>query len=399
MFIDVTSRRNPLLIRAAVLLHQRRIIPANTYVLDLDALADNTRLIRAEADRVGLSLYFMTKQINRNPVAAQTIAAAGIARAVAVEPAEARELAAAGIDIGHVGHLVEVAAGEMDEMVGLKPEVMTVFSVDKARQVGAAARRAGRTQAVLLRVAGPDDHFYPGQEGGIEEADLLTAAAAIAGLPGVRLTGVTSFPCLLYSSDERQPVATPNLATLARAAAALRQAGYPLTQVNAPSLTATGTIGMLAAAGATHGEPGHSLIGTTPWHAVSDQPERPALVYVTEVAHTFRGKAYTFGGGLYLRSRARTALTGRDPETLQRLPVADSDEFHIDYYGGLDMTAARPVAVGDTAVYALRAQAFAGRANLAVVAGLGRGRIDSVRLFDRANRELPVPPWKGGELL
>ena len=38
MFLDLVQRRNPDLIRAAVALHQRGIIPANTYVIDLDTV-------------------------------------------------------------------------------------------------------------------------------------------------------------------------------------------------------------------------------------------------------------------------------------------------------------------------------------------------------------------------
>lgn len=398
MFIDATSRRNPQLIRAAVTLHRRGVVPANTFILDLDAVIENARLIKAEADRAGLRLYFMAKQLNRNPLVARAIAAAGIERAVAVEPAEARTLAAAGVALGNVGHLVQTTSGEIDELLSLRPEVMTVFSVDKARQVSEAARRLGIVQDILLRVAGPDDFFYAGQEGGIEEAELGQAAAAVAALPGVRLSGVTAFPCLVFDQNAGLPVPTNNLATVGRAATTLRRLGVDVQQVNAPSLTCVGTIPALRKAGATHGEPGHSLTGTTPWHAVSDQPERPALVYVTEVAHTFRGRVFTFGGGFYMRSRAESALVGRAADGLARLSIADSAEYHIDYYGALS-DGGRSVAVGDTAVYAFRAQLFTARSHLAVVSGLASGAVSEIRLFDQANHELPLPAAKAGDLL
>ena len=56
----------------------------------------------------------------------------------------------------------------------------------------------------------------------------------------------------------------------------------------------------LAAAGATQVEPGHGLTGTTALHIFEDLPERPAAVYLTEVSHHYGGKAYCFGGGLYI---------------------------------------------------------------------------------------------------
>ena len=67
MFIDRLRRLNPGLLVAAVSLHQGGQLRANTYLLDLEAIAANTRLIRSVADSLGLRLYAMTKQFGRNP--------------------------------------------------------------------------------------------------------------------------------------------------------------------------------------------------------------------------------------------------------------------------------------------------------------------------------------------
>ena len=85
MFLDRLIARNPGLAHAAVRLHQSGELLANTYLLDLDAIRANTRVIRAAADAVGLSLYAMTKQFARNPDACDAIADAGIPSAVAVD--------------------------------------------------------------------------------------------------------------------------------------------------------------------------------------------------------------------------------------------------------------------------------------------------------------------------
>ena len=66
MFLDVLRRRNPRLIEQSIALHQTGKIPANTYVIDLDAVEANARKLRAEADRHGLKLFAMTKQMGRN---------------------------------------------------------------------------------------------------------------------------------------------------------------------------------------------------------------------------------------------------------------------------------------------------------------------------------------------
>ena len=104
MFLSVTLKRNPALIEAAVNLHRKGAIPPDTYVLDLDAIAYNARLLARAADRAGIRLYMMTKQIGRNPEVARLIAANGIRRAVAVDPWEARLLGRSGIALGNVGH-------------------------------------------------------------------------------------------------------------------------------------------------------------------------------------------------------------------------------------------------------------------------------------------------------
>ncbi|MBW6100023.1 hypothetical protein KZ774_04825 [Escherichia coli] len=41
-------------------------------------------------------------------------------------------------------------------------DVITVFTLDKAREVSAAAVKAGRVQFVLLKVYSDDDFLYPG---------------------------------------------------------------------------------------------------------------------------------------------------------------------------------------------------------------------------------------------
>ena len=50
MFLDVIRRRNPRLIEQAIALHQFGQLPANTYVIDLDAVEANARAIAVKAD-------------------------------------------------------------------------------------------------------------------------------------------------------------------------------------------------------------------------------------------------------------------------------------------------------------------------------------------------------------
>ena len=68
MFLELIRRRNPRLIEAAIALHQSGELPANTYVIDLDAVEDNARAISVKANSLGLTVMAMTKQMGRNRV-------------------------------------------------------------------------------------------------------------------------------------------------------------------------------------------------------------------------------------------------------------------------------------------------------------------------------------------
>ena len=48
---------NPELIDAAIELHQLGALPANSFLFDLDAVAENARMQSTEAKRLGLTTY------------------------------------------------------------------------------------------------------------------------------------------------------------------------------------------------------------------------------------------------------------------------------------------------------------------------------------------------------
>jgi predicted amino acid racemase len=366
MFVDATLRRNPRLIEAAHELHRSGQIPANCYVVDVDTVAANARAVSSAAEAAGLGTFQMTKQFGRNPLVARAVAQNGIEKVVAVDFEEARILHAHGLAVGHVGHLVQVPRAEADAAVAMNADVITVFGVEQARHLGAAAVRAGHEQAVLIRVVAEGDTFYPAQRGGVPIEDLVRAAHEIAAIDGVRVAGVTTFPCLLFDEGRQRLEPTQNLTTVTGAAELLRREGFQDLIVNAPSATCSATIPILADAGATIVEPGSCLTGHTPLHAVSDEPEVPAMVYVSEVTHQLNGVTYSLAGGLYPRSRARRALVfGRGGAPVEAAVELDPAEA-IDYYGTLHVDQDQ-VAVGDTVVYAFRSQVFVSRCFVAVL--------------------------------
>jgi predicted amino acid racemase len=207
-------------------------------------------------------------------------------------------------------------------------------------------------------------------------------------LPGVRIAGVTAFPCLLCAPDTGEPEPTANLPLALAARDRLAARGYSGLKLSAPSVSAVATLPLLARHGATHAEPGHALTGTTPLHAADRrQPERPGYVYVSEVAHTLAdGRPAVHGGGFYARAVIKDAYL---PRSGVRLAVHGAPAENIDYYRLLEAPAApgdaRP---GDTALFAFRTQVFVTRSTVAVVAGLASGTPRLRGLYDARGRAL-----------
>jgi predicted amino acid racemase len=369
MFLAMTEKRNPGLIEAGAELLRSGRIPPNTYVIDLDSVQHNARLIATAAAKHDLVAYQMTKQFGRNPLVARAVADAGVTSAVAVDWTEAQTLAAAGISIGHLGHLVQTPQSSLDAAVQLRPEFVTVFGVDQARRWSAAATAAGVVQQVLVRVTADGDFIFPTQRGGVDLADVEREVTTIASLPGLSFAGVTSFPCLRWEEEHHEFRPTPNLRTLITARDRIQSTGLRSTVINAPSANCVATLPLLADLGATHVEPGSALTGHVPSHAAVEHAEVPACVYVTEVTHQSSGSVFTLGGGFYARSHARHALVFSTTRT-HRAMVEPPPPGEIDYYGELIVDDPTDISVGDPAVYAFRSQIFVTRASVAVVTDL-----------------------------
>jgi|SRR5579872_2664125 len=406
-YMDQTMERNPGLVEFAAELHQRNEIPVNTYVLDLDAHRNNAKAMKLAADRNDVKLYYMSKQTARNPLIAQAVVNAGFEGLVTVEPQELSTLVRYGIKIGHVGHLANVPVNEIDYVLKIaKPEVITVFNLEKARMISQRAARLGMVQKLLVRPTSPDDTLYPYMEGGIPEERAVAVIKQINELPGLKVVGLTSFPCMLLDLTTMEPVFMHNIETLIKVRDEARRNGVEITQVNTPPVCTSKTIPVYASKGSTHLEPGLGVSGMNPFQIYDrgQHPEIPAGVYVTEVSHFFGEYAMVYAGGfgyIEMFELARNgksyvpdvekmrlkAYVGSNPQDLMKNPVeAEHYRGLIDYHARLYKdTATRPLNVGDTAVYGFRAQMFVTRSQIAVVSGISENKPKLVGLFDHAN--------------
>jgi predicted amino acid racemase len=377
VFLELLERRNPDLVSAAVRLHREGLIDPNSYVIDLDAVTRNARQIGEEAARLDLEVFAMTKQVGRGAPFADAVREGGIERVVAVDMACAMAADAAGIGIGHIGHLVQIPSGQADAAAALRPDNWTVFNKEKAREAAAASEAIGADQDLLARIVGSGDFFYEGHEGGFDAGEVVGVADGFDELGGASFAGITTFPALLFDAKAQSVRATPNLATLSKAAGRLRAAGRDDIRVNAPGTTSTSTLQLLADAGATQVEPGHGLTGTTPWHAFADLPEEPAVLYLTEVSHHAAGRTYCFGGGFYidpvLGDSPVRALVSEDAagEAWQAVAARLPEAGAIDYYGMLEPPEGGAIPVGASVIFGFRIQAFVTRSVIVGLRGVG----------------------------
>src|SRR5207248_2428187 len=97
----------------------------------------------------GLELFAMTKQVGRNPAFLAALREVGVQRCVAVDMADARVIHREGLEVAHIGHLVQVPAAEAAAAAQMQPANWTVFSLEKARQAAAGSAALGREQDLL----------------------------------------------------------------------------------------------------------------------------------------------------------------------------------------------------------------------------------------------------------
>lgn len=385
MFLKKTVERNPELVEAGFDLMKKGLILPDTYVIDTDRFLANARQMLDAARQQGIDLYFMLKQVGRNPELARKLVDMGYPGAVAVDFREAQVLMEHDIPICNVGHLVQSPRGFLERIIAYGPAYMTVYSLEKIREISREAEKQGKVMKLLIKVVDQGDLIYSGQTAGFSLDELPALLDEIDALPGVAAGGVTSFPTFLLDQEDGQLEPTHNLQTLLKAREILAAHGITEINVNAPSATCTRTIRNMEAYPAIRSaEPGHGLSGTTPLHALQEEPEVPCVIYMTEVSHDFQGHSYCYGGGHYRRSHVQQALAGTSLKSARYCEVIPADPTCIDYYFELD----RKFPVSTPVCMAFRFQIFVTRSHVVLVEGLAAGNPHVIGEYDSLGRKL-----------
>lgn len=382
MFLNQVMKHNRALVDTAVALHASGAIQPDTYVIDFDQTLRNAKMILDAAKTQNIELYFMLKQLGRNPLLAKALLELGYKGAVVVDFREALVMMEHNIPLGNVGHLVQTPKALLEKIIRYGTEVMTVFSIEKLREINEVSAKIGCIQSVILKVYSEGDLHYSGQEGGISLEELPQFIEDAKQLSSIEIVGATAFPAFLYNAQAKSIAATHNFVSIMKAITIMEAQGCKITHINAPSTTSVRTISLMAGTPVTHGEPGHSLTGTTPAHACEDMDEKPTVVYVSEISHNFQDKSYCYGGGHYRRSHVSQALNVTQA-TRHVVDVIPIEPDNIDYYFQL----AQALPVSSTVIMAFRFQIFVTRSQVAIVKGIGTDSVEIMGIYDSLGKK------------
>lgn len=388
MFLNKLIENNPKLIEYALLKTKEGEILPDSYVIDLDTLLFNAKQIKSEADKHGIKLYFMLKQIGRNPMIGKELLNIGYDGAVCVDYKEALLMIDNHIKISNVGHLEQIPLCALEKIISSKPDYITVYSLEKIKQINEVAKKLGLVQKIMIRLTDDDSLLYSGQIAGFSSLELKKLIEEVAQLDNVEIKGLTVFPALLFDEETKMIQATSNLNALNRGKEICLEAGIKDLNINLPSCTCTDSIKLIKKLGGTSGEPGHGLSGTTPLHAISNQPEKVAYCYISEISHNFKDNSYCYGGGTYRRGHLENALVGHSLKDAQKakvtLPNDDSIDYHFEIKGNHH--------VGTPCLMSFRTQIFTTRSNVVIVKGLSNNN-PQMYLYDALGKEMEAN-WK-----
>jgi predicted amino acid racemase len=371
------------MLEAAISLHQEGAIPPSTHLIDLDAVAHNAGVIAEAARRHGLTAFAMTKQDGHEPHMTQLVLDRGFDGVTAVEAMQAYRIHRHGFPLGNVGHTSQLPRADVQRILAMDPQFVTVYTVEAAERVSEACVTLGRTQPLYVTVARPgDDGTEAELFGGWDEAACVEGIRPILFLPNVRVAGIAQHTTIDYPSQNDPYTARPTEAffTALRARDRLEHGlGLDTLRINCSGNCNAVTAGILASYGATDIEPGAALVGSGRFHALLDMPEIPAQVFVSEITHHWAGNAYAIGGGFGFVWEMDGALApfqglvGSSLEQARRQALGFRGRPWYDVFALFDDpdSIAR---VGDTLLFAHLPQVIMERCYVAAVSGISEQR-------------------------
>jgi predicted amino acid racemase len=367
------------MLEAAIRLHQEGAIPPSTHLIDLDAVAHNAQVIAEAARRLRLKAFAMTKQDGHEPHMTGVVLDRGFDGITAVEAMQAYRIHRHGFPLGNVGHTSPLPWAEVERILAMDPQYVTVYTLEAARRVSDACVALGRTQPLYVTVGRTGDEGTDAELfGGWSEAECVEAIRPILELPSVRVAGIAQHVTIDYPSQDDPRTARPTEAffTSLRARERLeRQLGLSDLRINCSGNCNAITAETLASYGATDIEPGAALVGSGRFHALLEMPEIPAQVFVSEITHHWDGNAYAIGGGFGFVWDMDGTLTpfygivGRSLEEARTRPLEFLGPPWYDVFGRFRDPEGK-ARVGETLLFVHLPQVIMERCYVAAVSGI-----------------------------
>lgn len=312
MFLKQLIKNNKKFVDVVLDFHKKGYILPDTYCIDLDTFLENSIKIYESAKKNNITLYYMLKQVGRNPYLAKRLEEVGYSGAVCVDFKDVEIMMKNGLKIGNAGHLVQIPHSMLEKLIDYGVEIITVYSLEMIAKISEICVKKGKNQDIMFRVISDKSNIYDGQEAGMTAEYINDNIEYIKSLEGIRINGLTSFPCFLHNEKTNKIEKTQNVDEILIVKNILKENGINISQINLPSITSVENMEQIVSLGGTHAEPGHALSGTIPLSENTSLIQIPSYLYLSEISHHFNNKSYFYGGGYYYRGNIKYGYTANE---------------------------------------------------------------------------------------
>lgn len=372
LFLKRLLDTNKSFVNASLDLYKKGLILPDSYCIDVDMFLENAKNILNEAKKYNINLFYMLKQVGRNPYLAKKLEDLGYKGAVCVDFKEVEVMMKNNLKLCNIGHLVQIPKNMLSRVIEYGVEIITVYSYDMIKEISNIALSLNKTQDIMLRILDENSEIYPGQEAGFSVNEVKELIPKLKDLKGVKLNGITSFPCFLYSPDEKCIKETNNLFSVLEVNEFLKKQNLYVKHINLPSVSTVENIKKIYSYGGTDAEPGHALTGTTPLN-IDSGIEIPAYLYISEISHVFKNNSYFYGGGYYPRGHMKHGYIDN-----KIVNVNNFNATNIDYYLSLE----GKYNIFDPIILCFRTQMFVTRSDIVLIEGIHSNNIHIVGIYN-----------------
>lgn len=372
LFLKRLLNTNKVFVDASLDLYKKGLILPDSYCIDVDMFLENAKNILNEAKKYNINLFYMLKQVGRNPYLAKKLEDLGYKGAVCVDFKEVEVMMKNNLKLCNIGHLVQIPKNMLSRVIEYGVEIITVYSYDMIKEISNIALSLNKTQDIMLRILDENSEIYPGQEAGFSVNEVKELIPKLKDLKGVKLNGITSFPCFLYSPDEKCIKETNNLFSVLEVNEFLKNQNLYVKHINLPSVSTVENIKKIYSYGGTDAEPGHALTGTTPLN-IDSGIEIPAYLYISEISHVFKNNSYFYGGGYYPRGHMKHGYIDN-----KIVNVNNFNATNIDYYLSLE----GKYNIFDPIILCFRTQMFVTRSDIVLIEGIHSNNIHIVGIYN-----------------